>query len=459
MYSTNFKMLTAAGVTGVLIAVTPVSATTLKEAVARTVNTHPAIEAAKANRRATEYELKQSMGRRMPRADLEADVGGEKIDRPEGLAADVNDTWRARRQANVTASLVLFDGWERLNDIYRNAARVDSAAARVMARSEALALDAIEAYVDIQRHRQVLELARSNVAKHRQILARAKDQVQAGKASASEELQVRERIAAAEEVVERIRQSLLEAEAKFLKVVGLKPAALSAVAMPKSAGRPRKEIIEAGLANHPILRAAEADIDAATAAREQTKGAEYPTVSLEVRGQHGYDLAGTPGRDTEVNGKLVMRWSLYDGGIIRNRQHEAAARLGQVRAERDDRVRSIIEEIDRAIAAFQTGKSRIIILRRQAQEARAVVDAFEAEYALAKRSLLDLLTAQSTSFNAQLQVASTDAVNIVSAYRLLGAMGKILDDLGIAQPAEAISDQRQASRDRKHHLPGLEPLR
>ena len=436
-----------------------VQAKSLRDAVERAVQTHPAIEAARANRRATEYELQQSMGRRLPRVELEADIGREKIDRPEGLSADINDQWHTRRQGTITGSQILFDGWERVNDIYRNAARVDSAAARVLARSEALALDAIEAYVDVRRHRRVLELARTNVTKHRDILGRARDQIGAGRASQSEETQVTERIEAVEEVAERIRQSLLEGEAKYVRIVGERPGKLEPAGLPRSVSLSRREIVELGLANHPLIRAANADVDAATAAREQVNGASYPSLSLDVRGQSGRDLAGTPGRDHEVDARLVLRWTLFDGAIVRNRQREAAERLGQVMAERDDRARSIVEEIDRAIASYSTGRSRTEILRRQVAASRAVVAAFETEYTLGKRSLLDLLTAQNSSFNSQLQLASTEAINVVSAYRIIATMGRVLDEFGIARPAEAISDARSEVKGRRFLIPGLEPLR
>ena len=54
---------------------------------------------------------------------------------------------------------VLFDGWDRSNDIYRSAATVDAAALRLLERSEALGLDAVEAYIDVQRHTQILGVA------------------------------------------------------------------------------------------------------------------------------------------------------------------------------------------------------------------------------------------------------------------------------------------------------------
>ncbi|MFX8731472.1 hypothetical protein ABTM48_19760, partial [Acinetobacter baumannii] len=67
------------------VAVDPARGETLRDAVEHAVRTNPAIDAVLANKRATEYELRQSEGRRMPRLDLDADMGGERIDRPGGF--------------------------------------------------------------------------------------------------------------------------------------------------------------------------------------------------------------------------------------------------------------------------------------------------------------------------------------------------------------------------------------
>lgn len=434
-------------------------ATSLREAVERTVYEHPAIEAARANRRATEYELRQSEGRRLPRIDLDADTGAEKIDQPLGLSPLFNNEWQNRRQANLVVSQILFDGWERSNDIYRNAARVNSAAARVLARADALALDAVEAFIDVQRHRRVLEIARKNVVRHQQLLGRARDQVKGGKVPESEVTQVRERIAAAEEVVERVRQSLLEADAKYLKVIGEQPRALDPAPKPRNLILSRSVLIDLGLTDHPLMRAANADAEAARYAREQTYAGDYPSVSLEMRGMAGEDLGGTPGRDNELVGKVVLRWNLFEGFITRHRQLEASERLAQSLAERDDRARSIVEEINRALAAYQTGLKRLEALQKQAESAREVVAAFEVEYTLSKRSLLDVLTAENTSFNARIQSVSTDAVNLVSAYRLLAATGRILTEFGIAAPPEGVNPAPLTFRSDFGRGSLLEPLR
>ncbi len=445
--------------TGFLAQCFAAEAMSLREAVARVIETNPAIEAARASRRATEYEMKQAQGRALPQLSLDADVGQERINRPEGFGADVNDTWRTRRQVGLVARQFLFDGFDRANDVYKNASRVDAAALRVMARSEALALDAIEAYVDVLRNLKVLDISRNNVRRHRQILAVVKDLERGGKAVRSEVAQVEERLAGTEVAVERVQQSLLEARARFRRVVGVEPVNLINSIEPKGVPLSRQEAVQLGLANNPLIASAEADSDTAKSALDQSRAGYFPQVSVEVRGATGNDLSGTPGRSDEAVGKLVLSWSLFDGRIIANRSREFAERWGQAMAERDDRARQVSEEIERAIAARSTGQARLGILARQRAKAAEVVAAYAEEYKLAKRSLLDLLDSESSRFGTEIQLVSQEYIQLFTAYRILGTLGRILQTLSVAAPAEGEANRRQAVKASGPFSIHLEPLR
>ncbi|MDX2202844.1 MAG: TolC family protein [Hyphomicrobiaceae bacterium] len=420
-----------------VLTASPAVAATLREVVEKAVRSNPAVEAVLANKRATEYELRQSEGRRLPRIDVDADYGAERIDRPGGFTSDVNNRWRARREAGITLTQVVFDGWERMNDIYRNTARVNAAALRTLARSEIVALDAIEAYIDVRRHQGVIRLAQESLQVHRRILARVREQERAGKVAQSDVTQVEERVASTEVAIERIRQSLFEAEAKFNRVVGERPRNLQAAGYPAGVPASRREAVDAGLKRSPLVAAAGADVDVARLAFEQTKSARFPTVAVEVGGLTGADLAGTPGRDNEVRAQLVLRWNLFDGFITRHRQLEFAERLAQASAERDERARLVQEEIERALAAYYAGGLRLAPLRKQLGHSRNVVAAYETEYGLAKRSLLELLNAENARLNTAMDLANSEALHVFSAYRILGAMGGILNVLGISPPASA----------------------
>ena len=181
--STNFKYGLALLVAGTFITAQPVSATSLKQAIAYGVKHNPRVTAAQASRRATNAVLGQARARYLPEVALNADVGKQKIDRPEGFGPLVNDQTRTRRQVTLSVRQVLFDGFDRANQIYSSQARISAAAEKVMARSEAVALTIVEAYIDVVRHQALLRLAKENVARHRRLLRIVKERAAGGKTS------------------------------------------------------------------------------------------------------------------------------------------------------------------------------------------------------------------------------------------------------------------------------------
>ena len=447
------------------------NALTLREAVESTLATNPAIGAAVAGRRASRYQLRQAQGRRLPTLEALGDTGSQKFVKTELESAnalvpcgpgciEVQDRWRNRQFMSLTVRQTLFQGWDRANDIYKSAARVDAAALRVLERSEALALDAIEAYIDVRRHYDIIDIARQNVSRHRQILELVRARKEGGKAPISEVDQTLERLAAAEAVIGQVQEALLNAKAKFRRVIGLEPGQTNPVSYPRGLQLSRHAAVDTGLANNPVIRAADADADVARFEYKQSKSGYFPTLSLEGTARWAEDIDGSVGRNDELTGKLVLSWSLFEGLIKVNRRRELAERWAQAQLERDVRAREIVEVIDRALAAYETGKQRVQSFEEQVAANRKVVKTYFEEYELSKRSLLDLLDAENAMFSSRFQLTSTRAVHLFSAYQLLAGTGQLLNSLGIEAPAEAYSDER-ARRIRhlgKHKL-DIEPLR
>lgn len=136
------------------------------DAINQAVRTHPAVGEAAADRRATEAELRQSQGALLPQIKLRADAGPEMLNQrvaPGTLPPAFNGQYLAGRQANILVHQNVFDGFSSLNAIWRQAARVDAAAFRVLERSELTALDAAEAYVDVTRYTRIVALAEQNL--------------------------------------------------------------------------------------------------------------------------------------------------------------------------------------------------------------------------------------------------------------------------------------------------------
>ncbi len=152
---------------------------------------------------------------------------------------------------------------------------------------------------------------------------------------------------------------------------------------------------------NPTIQAAQSDADAAKHAFRVTDGAFVPTFSLEGRATHNdntYPYLGVAHDD--YSGKVVMSWDVFRGGQDVWRRSEMAERYVESTARHARLQRDAIESIDKAWAARTVTATRIAALVRQIEADRKAIAAYQKEYELGQRSLIDLLNAQNQYFNA-----------------------------------------------------------
>lgn len=419
------------------------NAADLRQVVQEAVSTNPEVLESAANRRARSYEYRRSQGAFLPSVELSAEAGPERLDRPNSFTANDNDEWRLSSEFSVTVEQLIFDGLTSVNEVYRQAARVDGAAQRVMERSEAIALDAVEAYIDVLRHTAILAKARMNVSKHRQIYSSVEERYEGGETGAADRSQARERVAAAEVIVSEVQKSLLDTIAKYERVVGEKPVSLSPAKPASIPPGSVTRLVDTAAQNHPTVLAALADADAAKYEWDSTKGNFLPEIALRGRASVGDDVGGVEGRNNEYSGKVVFSWNIFNGGQDKALSLEYGERLAEAQI-RVDRVRRELKEgIERSWASVTTTSSRIKALREQLAANRQVVSGYNEEYNIGQRTLLDVLNAENALFNSEIELISAQAVYAFSTYQLRATSGDLLAYLNVVPPAEAAAGQQQ----------------
>lgn len=407
------------------------------DAIHQAVQTNPGVGEAAANRRATETELRQNQSTLLPQVRIEAEIGPQRRDRhvtPEPLS---NGRWVDGRQASVAVRQLLYDGFFSINEIWRQAARVDAAAARVLERTELIALDAAEAYIDVTRYLRLIELASRNVQTHRGILSNVRARFEGGRTGEGDLQQAQERVAATEAVLAEFRQRLDESRGAYRSAVGLEPFNLYFPGRLRGLPPSKDDALAVALRHNPTIMAAGLDARAARYGFDATAGEFGPTVSLEGRALAGVNTADIAGRRDEYSGKVVLSWDVFTGGQTSWRRAEAAERMAE-QTERHARLqREAFEALDKAWAARTITSDRAAALDRQVDSARKVVAAYSKEYELGQRTLIDLLNAENQLFNALVSLVSTRGVAVFADYQLLATMGKLLEYLKAPQPAEA----------------------
>lgn len=438
---------------GLLLTVSPAMAEqfSINDALRQAMQTNPGVGEASANRRATESELRQTQSTLLPQVRIDASYGPEKFDQSPGFIAPNlavpttgSGPWRNGSQESVVVRQLLFDGFTSIHEVWRQTARVNAAAARVKERTELIALDAAEAYVDVVRYMRLVSLGEQNVANHEKIFANVNSRFSGGRAGEGDLEQSRERVENARAALAEFRRSLEDARAKYRKVVGVEPYNLRFPGPLRGMPGSRDESLAVALRFNSTISAAQSDVDAAKHAFKSTDGLFTPKFYLEGRATH-YDNAfpyvsnpGTPAVTHEdYSGKVVMSWDVFRGGQDAWNRSEKAERFTEATMRHARLQRDAYESIDKAWNARTVTQTRISALASQLQADRKTIAAFQKEYELGQRSLIDLLNAQNQFFNASVSLTSARAVVVFADYQLLAAMGTLIEYLKAPPPVDA----------------------
>lgn len=413
---------------------------TLSEAVGVGVATNPEYGVVATNRRATDEELNQAKSLYYPSIDLNADTGFEHSDDPAtrgGLDDDDEENlWRY--EYGLTLTQLLFDGFETKYENVRQKARVKSASNRVRETSELVGLAVVEFYLDVLRQRELLRIARDNVANHIAIMDQIQDSTEAGRSTQADLEQARARLASARANEASVREQLRIAESNFIREVGDPPQDLVMPVAPVDALAANVEReVKIALHQSPTIDIFEADVEVAHAEFEGAKSTFYPQLDLQLNARNGKDLNGVEGRDTSASALVVMNWNLYRGGGDTARVREFINREAQAKEARAEAARGIENDVRLTWAQMISAGERARQFAAQADANTEVVKAYKDQFDLNRRTLLDVLDSQNELFVSRSNTVNAEFVETFAVFRLLALKGELLKVLNVDYPREA----------------------
>lgn len=409
------------------------SALTLKEAIAVALESNPEIGQAIENREAIEFELRQAKGLYLPSVDLQAAAGARLLDGPGRRALSIEDDPLYPTEAGVVVSQKLFDNGARRAEVNRQASRVDGASFRVLERSEFVALNITREYFEYILQGSIVEEARKNLAFHQSILGDIREGIEGGALTDADRQQAEERLYAAEARLIEATEALETARISFYKLVG-KP--LTNAKQPGSVAKALPGSLDTAIGiarrNNPRVHIASSDIDAATAMVNSARAKYGPEIVAEGSARAGNDIDGIDGRTSTVEGRIVLRWNLYRGGIDKANEQEQIRRASEQRLVLHQ-VHREIEEAVRVSWERRIRQSELAgTLRLQAATNDKLVRSYREQFDVGQRSLLDVLDAQNTRFNTATLADTAAFASLFAEYRLLAATGQLLSTLNLS---------------------------
>ncbi|WP_171053663.1 TolC family outer membrane protein [Vibrio rotiferianus] len=407
---------------------------TLEQAVALTLKSNPDIKSAFNEFTSRKYVNDASSGAYLPKVDLDAGIGYEGVD-PADL--DRSETDLTRKEASITLTQLIWDGSATLNDIDRTAADAESLRYQLLADASDKALEVTKVYLDAVKAYEILTLSENNLAVHKKIYIDIKKRVTSGIGSTADMTQVEARLAKAHGNLAAAQNNLYDSHTMFTRLVGHPPQGLI---FPRADENylpyTVDEAVGQAFEQHPVIQVSIADVDSAKFQYKQSKGVNYPTLSLEASQTWRDDAGGIEGRSDETTAMLRMRYNLYNGGSDAANSENFAYQLNKAKDLRESAYKNVEEGLRLSWSALDLTLQQKEFLADHVDSAAETVIAYEKQYRIGKRTLLDLLNTENELFQARKDYLDAKYAEQYAKYRVMNATGELLNALRVDVPQE-----------------------
>lgn len=249
------------------------------------------------------------------------------------------------------------------------------------------------------------------------------------------------------------KTNLADARTNYYSVVGSDPVDLSDPAglagqLPEDLQAARRQLVE----NSPILRSAESDVAAAEKQYDAAKSTFYPRFDAELSRGADNNLDGEEGHNNEWQAMLRMRYNLFAGGSNKAELEAKSYEANQALDIRNNALRQLNEELGLSWNALNNARDQLPIARQYVDYSTRVREAYQKQFTIGERTLLDLLDSENELFNASRRLVDLKYTELFTQYRIKATLGELLKSQGVVAPMAAVASEDIKPR---VQLPGL----
>ncbi|RUM90190.1 MAG: type I secretion protein TolC [Thiomicrospira sp.] len=404
-------------------------AISLKEAVEDAVLHNPEFRQEVKAYQAIEAEIKAAKAGYYPSLDLNAGMGYEEVDRP---GIDNTGNGLTRREASVKLTQNLFEGFGTQDEVNRLQYSLDAQSYKTLSKANDVALQMIQAYINLLKEKKLLNLAQTNLETHLKILDQIQRRTEAGIGNQVEVDQAEARLALARSNYGAVENRFFDARAKFQRILGRMPE--DNLIEPKAdfpLPKTLEDAINVALMDHPTLKSANSDIAEAKMQYELSATNNYPRVDLEVEKTFDNNLSGIEGKNEYLQAMVRFKYNLYNGGRDSANRERTASNFQQATEIRNNTHRQVIENLKYAWNAKVYINNQLDYMRQHIKLTRDTLNGYRKQFSLGRRSLLDLLNTENEYINGLNTLVSSEADQLTAKYRILNATGHLLNTMGI----------------------------
>lgn len=418
-------------------------ADTLYEAVQHGMIANPDVLSNTAKGLAAKQAIDKAKGGYFPTIDVNTGFGRERSLNPTTAAID--DTRIAilnRTESAVELRQNLFAGGGIVNEVKRNQYITEAQRWKTQGVAEDLALEITKDYLAVLMHQRLYAYSISNLQAHKSVFKMIKERSDAGISREAELDQAVARLALAESNKISAQANLQEAKINYARVVGKWPENLTWPHIPTAKELPGNltKALEKGLDNHPTVKSSYADIKQAKSQYKVARAAYYPNVDLILSSSKNRNLSGLLGPNNADLAAIRMNYNAFRGGADLARIKETAYQVQEAYEIKNRSLLQLKEALRLSWNAYTSAALRLRPLKTHVSASKRTRIAYQDEFKIGKRTLLDLLDSQNEYYQSEIELAHGENDEMLSRFRILNGMGNLLRYLKLRLPVNVVNN-------------------
>ena len=409
-------------------------AQTLTQALAETYNTNPQLLAQRALLRATDEQVPQALSFWRPQVTFTGQVGMataslETQPGPEALVTrSVNHAITRPNALTFQATQPVYRGGRTEAQTRQAINTVESTRAQTLAVETTVFQAVAQAYLDVVRDQELLEVDRNNVEVLRKQLEATQDRFRVGEVTRTDVAQAESSLAQAQGTLVAQQGTLEISRAEYVRAVGHPPGRLILPRDRPALPATREEALSLASSNNfNVISATFAEL----AARDNidvVRGQLLPQISVVGTLSRTYDQSVTFKSDllnsAQITAQLTM--PLYEGGAIYSQTRQAEQTVGQRRSQVDDARRAAVQTATQFWSTLEAARASISSFAAAVRAAQIALEGTQQEALVGTRTVLDVLIANQQLLTTQSQLVTAQHDAALAEFNLAASVGRLI---------------------------------
>jgi outer membrane protein len=410
---------------------------TLPDALVRTYQGNPVLNAERARLRGTDEGVPQALSGYRPQvfATMSAGLQAVRVLMPENTIQTATlKTWTV----GLTVSQVLFNGFKTANTVRQSETQVMSGREALRNTGQGVLLDAVTAYSNVLANQSLVEAQRINVTFLRETLTSTKKRLDAGDVTPTDVAQAEARQSRGLADLNAAEVALAVSQALYAQVIGAPPGRLAQPAsIDRLLPRMREEAIAIARKAHPAILAAMYDTDTAQFGVRIAESSLWPQLAVQAgvsRSRNDDTTLGSNGTDNAfILGQAAV--PIYDGGLAASQVRQSKELVTQSRIVLEQMRNQTQTAVIAAWVTFEGAKIALNAADSEVRAANIALSGVQKEAQGGQRTTLDVLNSQQDLMAARARQIGAQRDRVIAAYALLSATGRLdVKTLGLATP-------------------------